>query len=203
MKLGKWISLAVVAVFFGSFFMGVQVSSEPSQTQTVTTKQHSSSQGDHLFAAWVSQNQDFQKPATSELKKSLTPLQFDVTQDDATERSFKNEYWDNKREGIYVDVVSGEPLFSSKDKFKSGTGWPSFTRAISENAMVQKADRGIFGTRTELRSRVGNSHLGHIFDDGPAPTGKRYCINSASLRFIAKESLVAEGYADFSSLFEE
>lgn len=201
MKLGKLLSLAVAAVFIGSFLMGVQVSSEP--TSTAPLQQQPSKIGDQLFDAWVKQNKDYQKPSVQVLKKTLTPLQFDVTQKDGTERSFKNEYWNNKREGIYVDVVSGEPLFSSIDKYKSGTGWPSFYRAISEKAMVHKADNGIFGVRTELRSRIGDNHLGHIFDDGPEPTGKRYCINSASLRFIAKESLVAEGYGEFATLFEE
>ncbi len=201
MELGKWFSIAVAAVFLGSFLIGVQVSSEPSEM--IESEHVASTKGEELFTAWLRKHQDYKKPSDKELKQSLTPLQFDVTQEEGTERSFKNEYWDNKREGIYVDVVSGEPLFSSNDKFKSGTGWPSFTRAISESAMVKKADRGIFGVRTEIRSGVADNHLGHVFDDGPAPTGKRYCINSASLRFVAKESLAAEGYAEFSSLFEE
>jgi len=142
------------------------------------------------------------KPSVDILKKRLSPLQFDVTQNDATERPFQNEYWDNKKEGIYVDIVSGEPLFSSTDKFKSGTGWPSFTRPIQNTEIVTKKDKLLFYTRTELRSKLADSHLGHVFDDGPAPTGKRYCINSASLKFIPKEKLITEGYAQYSAIFK-
>jgi peptide methionine sulfoxide reductase msrA/msrB len=140
-------------------------------------------------------------PSKEELKRTLTPLQYKVTQEDGTEPAFRNEYWDNKESGIYVDVVSGEPLFSSLDKFKSGTGWPSFMRPIKAENINSKTDRTFFTTRTEVRSRVGDSHLGHVFDDGPAPTGKRYCINSASLRFIPVERLESEGYGEYLSLF--
>lgn len=145
----------------------------------------------------------FTKPDDAALRKTLTPLQYKVTQKEGTEPAYNNEYWDNKKEGIYVDIVSGEPLFSSLDKYDSGTGWPSFTRPLEPGNIVLRDDWSFFTKRTEVRSRLGDSHLGHVFDDGPKPTGLRYCMNSAALRFIPKEGLEKAGYGQYLKLFEK
>jgi methionine-R-sulfoxide reductase len=143
----------------------------------------------------------YQKPDRKELKKTLTSEQFDATQDEGTEPPFNNDYWDNKRDGIYVDVVSGEPLFSSRDKYDSGTGWPSFSQPLEPDNIVTRKESRPFG-RTEVRSRHADSHLGHVFGDGPAPAGLRYCMNSVAMRFIPKEDLEKEGYGEYRKLFD-